>query len=155
MGKGFQYQLFILIVLCLIVTFFIFFMVTSQQYDDVTVIFYTNQGSFPISCEMAEDIQEKRQGLLGVDDLPKNNGMLFIYETMQPLVFTMKEMKISLDIIFINENLTITQIVKADIDQEYIISNGPAQYVVEINQGLSDQYQIAIGTSVEIIYHND
>jgi len=155
MGKGFQYQLFILIALCLIVTIFIFFMATSQQYDDVTVIFYTNQGSFPISCEMAEDIQEKRQGLLGVDDLPKNNGMLFIYETMQPLVFTMKEMKISLDIIFINENLTITQIVKADIDQEYIISNGPAQYVVEINQGLSDQYQIAIGTSVEIIYHNE
>jgi hypothetical protein len=50
---------------------------------------------------VAETLEDKQRGLRGVEDLAMNEGMLFVYDSMQPLVFTMTDMSIPLDIIFI------------------------------------------------------
>jgi len=119
---------------------------------EAIVRFHTNQGSVQFYCDVAETLEEKQQGLRGVAELPLKQGMLFVYDSMHPLVFTMTGMSIPLDIIFINENLTVHHIVEAEIGEEFISSNGAAQYVIEINQGLSEEYEITLGTSVEIIF---
>lgn len=119
------------------------------------MIFSTETGDIEFYCDMAEDSESRRKGLLGVSELDNDSGMLFVYPSPQPRVFTMNEMMIPLDIIFINGTNTVIHVVEADIDEESILSNGSAQYVVEINQGLSEQYEITLGTSVKILFKNN
>jgi uncharacterized protein len=127
-------------------------MFTVSSSNHAKVIFHTDQGSFSFSCEIAKTLEEKQQGLRDVTNLPIQNGMLFVYDSMQPLIFTMNGMSIPLDIIFINANSSVSHIIEADIGEEHISSDGPAQYVIELNQGLTSQYNITIGTSVELIF---
>ena len=44
------------------------------------------------------------------------------------------------------------QPVEVDIDEEFIESQGPVKYVIEINQGLAKTNQITIGTQIDIKY---
>ena len=120
------------------------------QRSDALVIFHTKDGSFHITCQIADDDQSRKTGLSNVDFLEHNRGMLFVYQTAEPRVFTMKNMNIPLDIVFIDQNLTVIKIVEADIGDEYIKSIDPAQYVVEINQGIANKHNIEIGLKVEI-----
>ena len=138
------YYLMIIIIICLIFAYVIFFIITMDSSNDAEVIFHTDHESFSFSCKMAETLEEKYQGLRDVSSLPKENGMIFVYDSMQPLVFTMTNMSIPLDIIFIDDKYMITHIVKANIGEAHIHSNSPAQYVVEINQGLTEEYMITI-----------
>ena len=142
----------IIIIICLILASLIIIINTMTPSDGAIVKFHTNQGSVQFFCEVAETLKEKHEGLRGVTELPRKQGMLFAYDSMNQLVFTMTGMSIPLDIIFIDENLTVNHIVEADIGEDYIHSNGPAQYVIEINKGLSREYEISLGTTVEIIF---
>ena len=49
--------------------------------------------------------EEKEQGLMGIEELPENEGMLFDYsdEPQAELSFWMKNVDIPLDIIFVNQ----------------------------------------------------
>jgi hypothetical protein len=47
---------------------------------------------------------DKEKGLQGVESLPEDEGMLFYFEPPQDVSFWMKDTKIPLDIIFINED---------------------------------------------------
>ena len=85
--------------------------------------------------------------------MKQDHGMLFTYNSCKNRTFTMKDMNIPLDIIFINESMKVIHIIEADIDQENITSSGPAQFVIEINQGISHQRNIRSGTPVKIIFH--
>lgn len=54
-----------------------------------------------ISVEIADDAQERAQGLMFRRALAAGTGMLFIYETPQPVSFWMRNTLIPLDLIFI------------------------------------------------------
>ena len=78
--------------------------------------------------------------------------MLFIYEKEQPLSFWMANTKIPLDIIFLNKNKTIVDIQKMQPctqletkNCENYISKQKAIYAIEINQNLTEKYNIKIG----------
>lgn len=142
-------------VICLMIVLVLLLLILFSQWQafqraDALVIFHTKDGSFHIACQIADDDQSRKTGLLNVDFLEHNKGMLFVYKTAEPRVFTMKNMNIPLDIIFIDQNLTVIKIVEANIGDEYIKSIDPAQYVVEINQGIANKYSIEIGLKVEI-----
>jgi len=96
----------------------------------------------------AKTITEREIGLMNVKEMPKENGMLFIFDTPVEQTFWMKNTYIPLDIIFINEKLEIISISAnakpLDIGIIYS-SNGKAKYVLEINGGLSDSLGIIIG----------
>jgi uncharacterized membrane protein (UPF0127 family) len=70
----------------------------------------------------------------------------------------MKNTLIPLDIIFIDENRVVLNVEEAFVEQPETPdgelaryrSAGPAQWVVEINQGLSAQKGITAGTVVDI-----
>ena len=63
----------------------------------------------------------------------------------------MKNTKIPLDIIYIDEDKTIVSFQKnaKPFDETSLPSNAPAKYVLEVNAGLSDQWQLEVGDSIE------
>lgn len=66
-----------------------------------TAILVTPQGSrVSVSVEIADDPAERAQGLMGRQDLPSGQGMLFVYASPQPVSFWMKNTLVPLDMLF-------------------------------------------------------
>ena len=145
---------FLLILVFICIIFILYLQLANHETADAIVIFQTNDKAMSFHCDVADNPLSRQKGLLGITYLENNDGMIFVYEDAAIRTFTMKDMLIPLDIIFINENHTVIHIVEADIGQEHISSKGKAQYVVEINKGLSALHQIAIGTKIKLILNN-
>lgn len=104
--------------------------------------------------EIASTAAQHRKGLMYRKNLPKNQGMLFIFEKERPLSFWMKNTLIPLDIIFISKDKKVVSIAfnalpcQKDPCPSYY-SYKPAQYVVEINGGLAEKFGIKKGAEVK------
>jgi uncharacterized membrane protein (UPF0127 family) len=77
--------------------------------------------------------------------------MLFIFENEKPLYFYMKNTYIPLDIIYINAQKKIVSIAKnaVPLDETTLPSDYPAKFVLEVNAGLTDRFEIKPGLSVD------
>lgn len=96
------------------------------------------------SVKEAKTEEERKEGLSGYDELPEGEGMLFYMDDEKSQqVFTMKEMKFPLDILFINQD---QEVVSANHDcepgQERVVSTTEhleegdyIAYVLEVNPG--------------------
>jgi len=107
-------------------------------------------------CEIADTFDERSQGLIYREEIDDDKGMLFVYNTSDMRCFWMKNCLIPLDIIFIDEDNRIINIehgqVQYDIDDSELnryCSQRPAKYVVEINQGICEDYNIISGGTVK------
>jgi uncharacterized protein len=114
------------------------------------VIFFnkeTKDKIIQIDVEIADNPDEIATGLMYRYSMPEKVGMLFIYEETQPLAFWMKNTYISLDIIFIDENMQIVTIKKnaKPLSEQLIPSIRDSMYVVEVNAGFCDKYRIKSG----------
>jgi len=125
----------------------------------VVTFFPNNSTSVVMTCEVASSHEEHLMGLMFKEELPMDEGMLFVYEYTLNVSFWMKNVLIPLDIIFLDENGTVINVEKADIelnepDEELkrYFSSSPAKWIVEINQGLCKLYDIDEGTNVSIEY---
>lgn len=98
--------------------------------------------------------KEKEVGLSEKTSLPQDTGMLFSFDNADFYSFWMKNMKIPIDIIYINKNRVVT--VFEDLpapkspDENLAIfkPDEPADKVLEINAGLSKKYGIKKGDEV-------
>lgn len=132
--------------------------VANEQLAVVT-FFPNNSTSVVMTCEVASSPEKRSVGLMFREELPVDEGMLFVYDSPHNVSFWMKNTFIPLDIIFLNETGTVINVEEADVEidvpaekLERYLSDGPAQYVVEINQGLCKLYDIGVGTNVSIEY---
>jgi uncharacterized membrane protein (UPF0127 family) len=77
--------------------------------------------------------------------------MLFIFPDVSYRSFYMKNTKIPLDIIYIDEQKTIVSFQKnaKPFDETSLPSEAPAKYVLEIKGGLSDEWQLEVGDQIE------
>ena len=84
--------------------------------------------------EIADTEKKRMIGLKNIDSLKDKQGMLFIFDNLTTDSFTMKETKIDLDIIFIDEDKEVLEVhsVKA-FDPNPIICSEPYMYVFETN----------------------
>jgi hypothetical protein len=107
----------------------------------------TKEKIIQIDVEIADNPVERSTGLMYRYSMSDKAGMLFIYEKTQPLFFWMKNTYISLDIIFVDENMQIVTIQKntKPLSEKLIPSNRDSRYVVEVNAGFCDIYGIKIG----------
>jgi uncharacterized membrane protein (UPF0127 family) len=106
----------------------------------------TDNGKISFDIEIADESEEILKGLMYREKLDEDKGMLFVYPDSQIRSFWMKNTKIALDIIFIDENYKIINIEEAEpcvtkTCRRYK-SIKPAKYVLEINKGLSKKYGI-------------
>lgn len=111
--------------------------------------------------ELAKTPIERARGLMFRDQLPTSNGMLFVFDKPQSLVFWMKNTWIPLDMIWIDDDLKIADIShNASPNSTALVQpKTQAQYVLEINGGLAQKYGFKVGDSVtgtpnQIWYNN-
>jgi uncharacterized membrane protein (UPF0127 family) len=104
-----------------------------------------------VEAELATTVETRTRGLMERPALPANQGMLFIFEASQPLSFWMFNTRIPLDIIFADERRRIIAIHAAVPPCQpprrcpTYSSNGPAQFVLEVNGGTTAKTGISIG----------
>ena len=109
------------------------------------------------SVEVADDDATRAQGLMFVDEMANDHGMLFIFPNERPRSFWMKNTRIPLDIIYLNRDFEVVSI-SADTPPcrsrnrrcPSYPSDGPAQYVLEINGGLAAGLGLEPGDRVEV-----
>lgn len=107
-------------------------------------------GQTGFSVEIADDEQERAQGLMFRETMPRGAGMLFVYEHPQPAAFWMKNTLIPLDIIFLDESGRVTSVHEnAKPGDLTPIPGGDEVFaVLEINGGLARRYGIAPGSQM-------
>jgi uncharacterized membrane protein (UPF0127 family) len=110
----------------------------------------TEKALLRLKIEIAHDSQERQQGLMYRKKMADNEGMLFIFEYPEPQSFWMRNTYIPLDIIYLNEKFVVVTVLKniPTLNDDPRPSGVPAQYVVEINAGLSDKHGIKPGCTV-------
>jgi uncharacterized membrane protein (UPF0127 family) len=110
-----------------------------------------------LTCELADSAEEKAVGLMNRTDLDHLGGMVFYYEVPREVSFWMKNTLIPLDIVFISPEYRVIRVSQADPEPgvpddqlTHYPSGGVVKYVVEMNQGLADDYDIVPDTGVTI-----
>jgi uncharacterized membrane protein (UPF0127 family) len=100
--------------------------------------------------EVVDDAGERAQGLMNRESLPKFSGMLFVYETPQPVAFWMKNTLIPLDMLFFDAQGRLTRIKSRaqPLDETPIMGGDSVQYVLEINGGLAESLGIDLGAEL-------
>lgn len=83
----------------------------------------------------AKTDEEKRDGLQGVKELDKNEGMIFYFDPPQRVEFWMHNTEIPLDIIYINEDQEVIEVYQGKPNDDTLHSVEDVAYVVEVNQG--------------------
>ncbi len=121
--------------------------------EGTLTIFKTETDSILVSLdiEIAESDYEYETGLMYRKSMEEKQGMLFIFPNIRRHNFHMKNTEFPLDIIFIDENLKIASFQKnaKPFNESSLPSKVPIQYVLEINAGLSEKWQLGIGGRVE------
>ncbi|HNZ42901.1 MAG TPA: DUF192 domain-containing protein [Bacteroidales bacterium] len=119
--------------------------------DGVLKFLKNNTTVQTILIEIADNDIERTQGLMYRKSMPDSCGMLFIFETMQPLSFWMKNTYIPLDIIYLDNAYRIVSIAPytQPLSEEAIPSGSEARYVVEVNAGFCDRHKVVVGDKIE------
>jgi len=114
--------------------------------------FQNSTGNFitSIDIEFADNQNERAQGLMYRTKLDENQGMLFVFPFEEFQSFWMKNTVLPLDMLFINSELKIVTIHKntEPYSTKGYPSSSPAIYVLEVNAGFTDKYNIKQGDKV-------
>ncbi|RFP89515.1 DUF192 domain-containing protein [Rhodobacteraceae bacterium 63075] len=107
-------------------------------------------GQARFTVELADDADERAQGLMHREFLARSAGMLFVYNAPAELTFWMRNTLIELDMIFADELGRVTHIHSRaqPLDETLIPSKGPALAVLEINGGLAEAMGLDVGSEM-------
>lgn len=129
----------ILIVIIFGVIFWFFSSTNGAKYSKVII------GDNFWQLEIADSPALRTRGLSYRNSLAQDKAMLFIFEKPDFYGFWMFGMKFPIDIIFIDENLKITDIYREVNPSTYPENFKPSKkalYVLEVNSGQSSQLKV-------------
>ena len=120
----------------------------SKKLQEIDI--FTNGNVINFIVEIADTERKRGNGLMFRDSLPRRTGMLFIFPEKKKIGIWMKNTIIPLDIIFISEEKIIQKIIYSAVPMDNTIysSEDLSKYVLEINAGLSKEFQIKKGNKV-------
>ena len=108
----------------------------------------------PLIIEVARSTEEQRVGLMNRKRLPKDHGMLFVYDADRRLSFWMKNTTIPLSIAFVSADGYIREIYDMNpLSLREVVSIRAVRYALEVNQGLFSELGIKPGD--QIIFPED
>lgn len=90
-------------------------------------------GDKTYDCQVAKTEEDKKKGLMGVENLPPDEGMLFQWEDEDSRQMWMKNTKISLDQIAINGDDEVVMVYTAQPEDETLVTFPNAKYILEVN----------------------
>lgn len=86
-------------------------------------------------CQVAKTEEDRKKGLMGVENLPPDEGMLFEWDDEGTREMWMKDTKIPLDQIAINDDDEVVLVYQAQPEDETLVPFMDAKYILEVNQG--------------------
>ncbi|WP_147679137.1 DUF192 domain-containing protein [Algibacter pacificus] len=125
-----------------------------------TEVHFTKEGELTITkaddskvlldIEIADTDYDIQTGLMYRNSMKTNQGMLFVFEDVTERYFYMKNTRIPLDLIYIKENKTIASFQKnaKPFEETSLPSNAPVKYVLEVNAGLVDNWELSVGDTI-------
>lgn len=129
--------------------------VDGPSVESVNASFQSSPGAWAV-LEVADNEEERSEGLMNVTELGEREGMVFIFPNEGPRAFWMKNTLISLDMIFLDAEKKVLNVETAkpepntaDENLDSYTSNRPAKYVIEVNAGFADKYSVEKGDKVK------
>jgi uncharacterized membrane protein (UPF0127 family) len=124
----------------------------AQALEPLTLV--TASGEHKFEVEIAKTVDQRAKGLMYRRFMPEDRGMLFEFETNAPVAFWMENTYISLDMVFISPDGTVTHIAAnaEPLSQAVIPSGGPCIGVLEINAGVAAKIGLAVGDKVRAAF---
>ena len=107
-------------------------------------------GKGAVQVEVANDDASRTRGLMGRTAMPEDRGMLFLFDDTDVRSFWMVNTPLSLDIIFVGEDMSIVKIHQSTTpySDASLESGAPAKYVVETNAGYCARNGIMEGDKI-------
>jgi len=103
-----------------------------------------------IDVWIADNDARRSRGLMFVEQLADDAGMLFIYPQPQPITMWMKNTRLSLDMLFVSANGRVHRIVEntTPMSTDTISSDGTVLAVIELKAGSAARLKIRPGAQV-------
>lgn len=128
---------------------------TIEEGDDVVIV---TIGDKTYKLIVAESEEDKEEGLMGVDELEVDEGMLFDYrnDVQEEISFWMKDTYVPLDIIFVDSNDEVISVQKGEPESEDLITEYNVSYVIEVvqNSGIKKGDVVKFQVSIEDLEPN-
>ena len=103
-------------------------------------------GNKTYRCNIAETEEEKQKGLQGVEHLPVDEGLLFVWDNADTREMWMKDCSLELDIIGINEDDEVNAVITGIPNDETLLPFPSAKYILEVNANsgieIGDEFDI-------------
>ena len=125
----------------------------SISQDESKLFIQSKESTSLVYVEIADEPNERNQGLMFRENLEWDRGMFFIFDDERILSFWMKNTLIPLDMLFIDADFRIVDIkenvppCKDDPCPSYS-SEHPAKYVLEVNSGFVLENNIKIDDTI-------
>lgn len=122
---------------------------TRQVLADASPRTILRIGSHPLKVEIAKSEAERNQGLMFRKSLPREEGMLFIFDDPGYYAMWMKNTLIPLSVAFVDREGVILNI--ADMEPRTLdthLAAGPALYAIETNKGWFAAHRVQAGDKV-------
>jgi uncharacterized membrane protein (UPF0127 family) len=118
---------------------------STVSFDGMDVVLYVDVANTP---------QEQEKGLMGVEKLPADEGMAFVFDGLTDSTFWMKDTPVPLSIAFVDGNGRVIgmrdmQPCEADPCPTYGIDE-PYAVAIEANLGWFDQAGVEVGDHAEL-----
>jgi uncharacterized membrane protein (UPF0127 family) len=123
----------------------------SMAFDSEPLSIASPKGqTHKFTVELALTPPQLEFGLMYRDKMPADRGMLFDFGTPRPVMMWMKNTKLPLDMLFLDQKGVITHIQENAVpySEAVISSSGPVAYVIELNGGVVKKLGLAVGDKV-------
>ncbi len=101
-------------------------------------------------CSLSSTPAELAAGLSGVPSLPPGTGMLFDLPREQIVTVTAEDMLFPLDVIFVGDNLLVTEVAFNLIPGDWETTGLPCRYFIEVNTGEANDINPGTPVSIEL-----
>jgi uncharacterized membrane protein (UPF0127 family) len=120
---------------------------TEPMRPSAVVFLTTPDGERKFRVEVADEGPERARGLMLREQMGEDEGMLFVFERAQMQSFWMKNTRLALDMLFIDDNGVVVGIVE---NAEPMTTTSrkvdkPSRYVLELLAGTSRRLGLAAG----------
>ena len=144
----------------IIVGLFVIFLIVSVLFVSVRetkeglTVSKVKIGLAAFDVEVADTAFLQTKGLSGRPSLPKNYGMLFVFDDLAVRQFWMKDVQFPLDFVWIRDNKVVGIVYGAEpeVGDNLTIyeSPEPVDMVLEVNAGELTNYGVVVGDAVII-----
>jgi uncharacterized protein len=108
-------------------------------------------GDKQFTLEIANTSAARQTGLMRRDSMPADHGMIFVFRKSDRWSFYMKNTRIPLDLLFIDESGKIRSIHQLKpYDLNSVTSDVPVKYAIELNEGMAKKAGAKVGDRLYI-----